>query len=254
MKLLSWNINGYRAVLKKGFADFLLSAKPDILGLQEVKALPEQLKPDDTNFEGYGKAWNGAERKGYSGTAVFFRNMPISAKNGFGQPKFDCEGRVITLEYEKFYFITCYFPNGGQGEKRLQYKMEFYGEFLKYANALRKNRKAVIFCGDVNTAHKPIDLEHPEANEKNTGFLPMERAWIDEVINSGWTDTFRHFKKQPKMYTWWDYKTRARERNVGWRLDYFFIDSEHISAVKDAFILSDIQGSDHCPAGIILDL
>lgn len=254
LRLLSWNVNGYRAVLKKGFADFLMSARPDILGLQEVKSLPEQLKPEDTSFEGYDRIWNGAERKGYSGTAVFFRNSPLNSGKGFGQPRFDCEGRVITLEYDKFFFITCYFPNGGQGEERLRYKLDFYDEFLKYVNNLRQAGKAVFFCGDVNTAHKPIDLEHPETNSDHTGFLPVEREWIDKVIASGWTDTFRHFCNEPKKYTWWDYKTRARSRNVGWRLDYFFADNEHMQCVKNAFIMPEIQGSDHCPAGIDIEL
>ena len=254
MKIISWNINGYRAVLKKGFADFINSAKPDILALQEVKSLPEQLKPSDTQFDGYSCAWNGAERKGYSGTAFFYRHQPLAITTGFGIDKYDCEGRVITLEYEKFFIINCYFPNGGQGEERLKYKMDFYDEFLKYADSLRQTGKAVIFCGDVNTAHKPIDLEHPKANENNTGFLPMERAWIDRVIADGWTDTFRHFCKDPRQYTWWDYKTRARDRNVGWRIDYFFADNAHLGMVKNSFIMPEVMGSDHCPLGIELEI
>lgn len=254
MKLISWNINGYRAILKKGFSEFIMSASPDILGIQEVKSLPEQLKPEDTAFTGYKNIWNGAQRKGYSGTAVFYKQKPLALTKGFGEERFDCEGRVITLEYEKLFFITCYFPNGGQGEERLKYKMDFYSAFLDYINKLRAKGKAVIFCGDVNTAHKAIDLEHPEANEKNTGFLPMERAWIDRLVNEGWVDTFRHFNKEPKQYTWWDYKTRARERNVGWRLDYFFIDSTHLGAVKSSGIMPKIMGSDHCPIEMHIEL
>lgn len=250
MRLISWNVNGYRAVLKKGFADFINSTQPDMLALQEVKSMPEQLKPSDTSFEGYSCEWNAAERKGYSGTAIFCKKAPVSVRKGFGIQRFDCEGRVLTLEYEDFFFTNCYFPNGGQGEERLKYKMEFYDEFLSFVDSLRKTGKAVIFCGDVNTAHKPIDLEHPKENENHTGFLPMERAWIDRVIADGWTDTFRHFCDAPRMYTWWDYKTRARDRNVGWRIDYFFVDNEHLGMVKEAFIMPEVMGSDHCPLGI----
>lgn len=252
MKILSWNINGYRAILKKGFKDFMDSYSPDIIGLQEVKSLPEQLTEPDTNIKGFGNVWNGAERKGYSGTAVFYKQKPISSSFGFGIQKFDCEGRVITTEYPDFYFINVYFPNGGQGEERLKYKMDFYDSFLEYAEKLKKNGKAIIFCGDVNTAHKPIDLARPKENEKHTGFLPMEREWINNVVSHGWVDTFRLFHPEPNSYTWWDYKTKARERNIGWRIDYFFIDAEHVKIIKDSFILPDILGSDHCPIGITL--
>lgn len=251
-RLLSWNVNGYRAVLKKGFADFLAGSGADALGLQEVKACPDQLTDADRAPAGYKSAWNCAERKGYSGVAAFYKKEPLSVANGFGIKKFDCEGRVITLEYPAFYFLNVYFPNGGQGPERIEYKLEFYEAFLEHIEGLRKKGKAVIFCGDVNTAHREIDLARPKENEKNTGFLPEERAWLDKITSLGWTDTFRKFHPEPAQYTWWDYKTRARERNVGWRIDYFFINSEKAGLVKDAFILPDIQGSDHCPLGIEL--
>ncbi len=254
MKLLSWNVNGYRAVLKKGFGDFFLNAGPDLLGLQEVKAAPEQLSAGDTEFPGYGCAWNGALRKGYSGVAAFYRQEPLAVSNGFGEPRFDSEGRVIALEYKDFYFLNVYFPNGGQGPERLKYKLEFYASFLAHIERLRATGKAVIFCGDVNTAHKEIDLARPKENAGNSGFMPIERAWLDEITRLGWTDTFRSFHRGPDQYTWWDYKTSARKRNVGWRIDYFFINKEKASLVKDAFILPDIQGSDHCPIGIKLAL
>ena len=183
--------------------------------------------------------------------AVFFKEKPLNISKGMGIKKFDSEGRFISLEYKDFFFITAYFPNGGQGPERLQYKMDFYDAFLKYVEKL-KTKKAVIFCGDVNTAHNEIDLARPKANEKNTGFLPMERAWLDKITKAGWLDTFRHFNKEPDNYTWWDYKTRARERNVGWRLDYFFINSEAKNKLKKAFILKNTMGSDHCPLGIEL--
>ncbi len=252
MRLLSWNVNGYRAVLKKDFAGFLAGYGADLLGLQEVKACPDQLTEADRAPAGYKSAWNCAERKGYSGVAVFYKKEPLAVTNGFGIKKFDCEGRVITLEYPGFYFLNVYFPNGGQGPERIKYKLEFYDAFLEHIEGLRKKGKAVIFCGDVNTAHKEIDLARPKENEKNTGFLPEERAWLDKITGLGWTDTFRKFHPEPAQYTWWDYKTRARERNVGWRIDYFFINSEKAGLVKDAFILPDVQGSDHCPLGIQL--
>lgn len=252
IKILSWNVNGYRAVLKKGFRDFLLSEKPDIIGLEEVKACPEQLTAKDTDFPGYRFAWNCAEQRGYSGVAAFFRETPAAVTNGFGEKRFDREGRVITLEYKNFYLLNIYFPNGGQGPERLAYKLGFYEAFLGHIEELRKTGKAVVFCGDVNTAHHEIDLARPKENVENSGFMPVERAWLDKITALGWVDTFRSFHPEPERYTWWDYKTRARERNVGWRLDYFFINKEKASLVKDSFILPEVQGSDHCPIGINL--
>jgi exodeoxyribonuclease-3 len=252
IKILSWNVNGFRAILKKGFTQFLSSHKPDILGLQEVKACPEQLSPGDMSPEGYASSWNCAARPGYSGVAAFYRQKPDSVTTGLGTARFDLEGRVIALEYPAFHLLNVYFPNGGQGPERLAYKLDFYEAFLLRVQELRKTGKAVIFCGDVNTAHQPIDLARPKENEGNSGFLPVERAWLDKAASLGWTDTFRMFHPESGQYTWWDYKTRARERNVGWRIDYFFINSEKKHLVSDAFILPDVQGSDHCPAGITL--
>lgn len=254
IKLLSWNVNGYRAVLKKDFAGFLAAESPDILGLQEVKSCPDQLAEKDTAFPGYKYGWNCAERKGYSGVAAFYKKEPLAVTKGLGEPRFDREGRVIKLEYPDFFFLNVYFPNGGQGPERLKYKLDFYEAFQARVEELRKTGKAVIFCGDVNTAHKEIDLARPKENAENSGFMPIERAWLDRMAAAGWTDTFRAFHPEPGQYTWWDYKTRARERNVGWRLDYFFINKEKASLVKDAFILPGVQGSDHCPAGINLAL
>ena len=229
----------------------MAAEKPDILGLQEVKVSPEQLGQTDAAFPGYRAEWNGAERKGYSGVAAFFGKQPRAVKRGLGEDRFDAEGRAITLEYDNFYLLNVYFPNGGAGPERLKFKLDFYETFLRRVEALRKTGKAVIFCGDVNTAHKEIDLARPKENEKNSGFLPVERAWLDRVTGMGWTDTFRLFHHGTGHYSWWDYKTRARERNVGWRLDYFFINAEKKHLIKDAFILPGVQGSDHCPVGII---
>jgi exodeoxyribonuclease-3 len=254
IKLLSWNVNGYRAVLKKDFAGFINGSGADIIGLQEVKSCPEQLKPEDTAFPGYGFSWNCAERKGYSGVSAFYRKEPLAVTNGLGEERFDKEGRVIALEYKDFHLLNVYFPNGGQGPERLKFKLEFYDAFLDHIERLRKSGKAVIFCGDVNTAHNEIDLARPKENVENSGFMPVERAWLDKITAKGWVDTFRAFHPEPDQYSWWDYKTRARERNVGWRIDYFFINKEKASLVRDAFILPDVQGSDHCPVGITLKL
>ncbi|HAN05492.1 MAG TPA: exodeoxyribonuclease III [Elusimicrobia bacterium] len=254
IKLLSWNVNGYRAALKKGFGEFLLASGADVLGLQEVKSCPEQLSPADTSFPGYQCSWNCAQRKGYSGVAAFYKAAPLAVANGFGEERFDAEGRVITLEYPKFYLLNVYFPNGGQGPERLKYKLDFYEAFLDHIEGLRKSGKAVLFCGDVNTAHNEIDLARPKENVENSGFMPVERAWLDKLTGKGWVDTFRTFHSEPGQYSWWDYKTRARERNVGWRIDYFFVNKEKASLVKDAFILPEVRGSDHCPVGVTLEL
>jgi len=253
LKLLSWNVNGYRAVLKKGFGEFLLGQKPYILGLQEIKASPGQLDPADITPHDYHSQWNPAERSGYSGVAAFFREKPLSVVKGFGIERFDREGRVITLEYPRFRLLNVYFPNGGSGPERLAYKLDFYAAFLEHIETLRSDGKAVIFCGDVNTAHTPLDLARPKENENNSGFLAVERAWLDKLSSLGWVDTFRSFHPEPDNYTWWDYKTRAKERNVGWRIDYFFINEEKKGLVKNAFILPQVQGSDHCPVGLELE-
>jgi exodeoxyribonuclease-3 len=186
--------------------------------------------------------------------SAFYRKEPLAVTNGLGEERFDKEGRVIALEYKDFHLLNVYFPNGGQGPERLKFKLEFYDAFLDHIERLRKSGKAVIFCGDVNTAHNEIDLARPKENVENSGFMPVERAWLDKITAKGWVDTFRAFHPEPDQYSWWDYKTRARERNVGWRIDYFFINKEKASLVRDAFILPDVQGSDHCPVGITLKL
>lgn len=253
MKLISWNVNGYRAILKKGFFDFIKKEKPDILAIQETKVSIEQLKKQDY-AQGYFTEFNSAERKGYSGTAIFSKQKPKATEIGMGISRFDNEGRMIHAEYDRFHFINCYFPNGGMGPERIKYKLEFYEAFLSYIEEMRKDKKPVIFCGDVNTAHNEIDLARPKENEKNTGFLRIERDWLDKIEKYGWIDTFRYLHPNEIAYTWWDYKTRARERNVGWRIDYFFINSESINILKRAFTMPEVQGSDHCPLGIELDI
>jgi len=254
MKLISWNVNGIRAVQKKGFLEWMGSAKADIICLQETKAHPEQLSPDMINPLNYESHWSSAEKKGYSGVVTYTNIKPLRAEHGFGIKRFDSEGRIIITEYPGFTLLNIYFPNGKKDDERLKYKMDFYSASLKYFDALRKKGKKVIICGDVNTAHKEIDLARPRENEKVSGFLPAERAWIDELVDHGYVDTLRQFHHEPDLYTWWDVKTRARDRNIGWRIDYFFISADLFKNLKSAFILDGIQGSDHCPIGIELDI
>jgi len=252
MKILSWNVNGIRAAKEKGFLNWLAEESPDILCLQETKAFPEQIEPSLAYPKGYTTYWNNPGRRGYAGVAVFTKKEPVSFDKDFSKTRFDTEGRALILDYKDFILINVYFPNGGMGAHRLKYKLEFYEQFLDFVDGI-KNRNIVI-CGDVNTAHAEIDLARPKENEMFTGFLPEERAWIDKFLSHGYIDTFRYFNKEAGNYTWWDYKTRARERNVGWRIDYFFVTKKMIGMVKDAFILKDVVGSDHCPVGIELSV
>ena len=254
MRILSWNVNGIRAAYKKGFLDWLKKENPDILCIQETKAHPEQLTDDLRNVDGYESYFSSGERKGYSGVAIYTKQKPKKVEHGFGVKKFDSEGRILVAEYPKFVLMSIYYPNGKASAERLKYKMEFYDAFLKFANKLKKQGKNIIICGDVNTAHKEIDIARPKENEKVSGFLPEERAWIDKFLSNGYLDTFRMFNNEPDNYTWWDMITRARERNVGWRIDYFYVNEEFKKKVKDAFILADVMGSDHCPIGIELKL
>ncbi len=254
MKIVSWNVNGLRSLAKNGYWEsFLRGTKPDIFCLQETKASPEQLSEEFLSPAGYSAFFSSSQvRKGYSGVALYSKVEPLKVIYGMGIKEFDQEGRIVGAEYEYFWLINVYFPNGGQGPERLDYKMRFYDAFLAFVEKLRK-QKPVIFCGDVNTAHEEIDLAHPKENEEHTGFLPEERAWIDEVINTGYVDSFRHFHRQTKdAYTFWDMQTRARDRNVGWRFDYFFIANEFMKRIKKAEIHPDIYGSDHCPLSITL--
>jgi exodeoxyribonuclease-3 len=251
-RLLSWNVNGIRAAKGKGFLDWLRKEAPDILCIQETKARPEQLDEDLREPAGYHAFWNYPERKGYAGVALYTRRKPLDVKYTLGESDLDLEGRVIIADYPNFTLMNIYFPNGGAGNKRVPYKLDFYNMFLKYADSLVKAGRKLVVCGDVNTAHKEIDLARPKENVKNTGFLPEERAWMDEFVNHGYVDTFRHFNKEPDQYTYWDQKTGARARNVGWRIDYFFVSEDLLSSVTGAFIMPDVMGSDHCPIGITL--
>jgi exodeoxyribonuclease III len=252
--LLSWNVNGIRAAAKKGFTDWLASVSPDILCIQETKAAVEQLGPDLLNPAGYHSYWSSAQKKGYSGVAVYSRSEPVHVETSLGVPRFDEEGRLLQLEFDDFALFNVYFPNGKARSDRLTFKMEFYEAFLERAEELRGRTPHLIFTGDVNTAHREIDLARPKENEKVSGFLPQERAWIDSVISRGYVDTFRQLHPGEAQYSWWDLKSRARERNVGWRIDYVFVTEAMMPAVKRAFIMTDVVGSDHCPVGVELEL
>ena len=253
LRLFSWNVNGIRAVQRKGFLNWLQDTKPDILGLQETKAQPDQLDEELRTPEGYSTYWASATRKGYSGVALYSHVQPRQVLNGLGIADYDDEGRTIVAEYDDFVFITAYFPNGGADLSRVPFKMQYKTAFLKYCNRLRAEGKGVIFCGDVNTSHMPIDLARPKENEKNTGFLPEERVWIDQVIEEGYIDIFRY--RNPDLegaYSWWSMRSAARARNIGWRLDYFFITPDLLDRVVDAQIYSEVDGSDHCPVSLTL--
>jgi len=253
MKLYSWNVNGFRAVIKKGFWDWFNAGDADVVGLQEVKALEEQVG-DDRIAAGYSVFWNGASvKKGYSGTACYSRIEPLSCTFGLPDDAYRGEGRVVRLEFEQFHFLNIYFPNGQMNDARLAFKMGFYDSFLAYAEELRRD-KPVVVCGDFNTAHREIDLKNPKANEKISGFLPEERAWLDRFMAHGYVDTFRMFHPEPDNYTWWSYRFGARSRNAGWRIDYFFVSEELKSAVRDSWIEPSVTGSDHCPIALELSL
>lgn len=254
--ILSWNVNGIRALHKKGFLNWLSETRPDILCLQETKAEAGQLPVEVAQAEGYHTYWHSAEiKKGYSGTALLSREAPLSVQFGLGLPEFDQEGRTIIAEYPGFTLINCYFPNGSRDHSRVPFKLAFYEAFLAKCEELRAQGQTVIFCGDINTAHREIDLAHPKTNQKTTGFLPEERAWMDRLTAAGYVDTFRHFYPDlAGQYTWWSVVTQSRAKNVGWRLDYFFIATEGLDRVEDAFILPEVPGSDHCPVGVRLKI
>lgn len=254
INLWSWNVNGLRAVLNKDFVSVIKAEKPDILGLQETKLQEHQIPSELAELTGYRDFWSHAHRKGYSGTAVLSAFEPLSVEYAIGVEEFDTEGRIVILEYERFILFNIYFPNGQKDDERLGYKLRFYDRMLEVMQAKRATGKMVIVTGDYNTAHHPIDLANPKENEKTSGFLPIERAWLDKIADHGWVDTFRMFHPEPQRYSWWSYRAGARPRNVGWRIDYFWVDAEHQNWVKDADIRDDIMGSDHCPVTLKITL
>ncbi len=254
MKIISWNVNGLRAIIKKDFLKIINDLNPDIIGLQETKIQEHQIPEEIKTLNLYNQYWDFAEKKGYSGTALLTKVIPLELKNTIGNDFFEHEGRINYADYGLFVLLNIYFPNGQMNENRLKFKLDFYDQILIFLESLRKKGKNIIIAGDFNTAHKEIDLANPKENEKYSGFLPIERAWLDKLINQGYVDTFRHFDQSPNQYSWWSYRVKARERNVGWRIDYFFVNQEFLPYVKNAFILQNIQGSDHCPVGIDIDV
>lgn len=254
VKVISWNVNGIRSVIRKNFYDFLETEKPDILCLQETKASPEQVEPDlNVGLNGYFRYWNWPlERTGYSGTAIFTKFKPIDVNNGMKLAKHDSEGRIITAEFKHFFLVNVYTPNSKRDLSRLPYReKEWDASFLRYLKSLEKT-KPVIFCGDLNVAHKEIDLTNPKSNRKNHGFTDEERKGFDNFIKSGFLDTFREFHSEGGHYTWWRQFDQCRERNIGWRIDYFCISKSLRPKLEDAYILKDILGSDHCPVAILV--
>ena len=250
MKIITWNVNGVRSVANKGFLTWLTAESPDIVCLQETKAHPEQLTDDLLNPPGYLSYWASAVRRGYSGVALLVRDEPLEVHYGLGIHDYDSEGRVIIATYPNFTLLNVYVPNGQRDGGRLRYKLAFYEDLLAYCNRLRAEGCNVIICGDFNTAHREIDLANPKSNQKNSGFLPEERAWIERYIEHGYLDIFREFNQLPGQYTWWTYRLEARARNIGWRLDYFLTTTG--VAVEGSYILADVLGSDHCPVALIL--
>ena len=257
MKIISWNTNGLRATIKQGYFEPLFEKyDPDILCLQETKAESDQIAPEIRNHKNYFSYFASSKvKKGHSGVAIFSKVEPKKVEYGIGTPLFDDQGRTLVAYYADFVLVNCYFPNGGGGPEKLKYKLDFYDAFLEFANTLKKKYKQVIVCGDVNVAHEAIDLARPKENEMHVGFLPEERAWFDEVLSVGWTDVFRHvYPTKRDAYTYWDTYTHARERNVGWRIDYFLASKSLKPKIKKAEIHADIMGSDHCPVSLELEL
>lgn len=250
LTMISWNVNGIRAVEKKGFTDQLKEFDADIVAIQETKAQPDQLSDTLKQIDGYSSYFHSAEKKGYSGVALYCRQQPVNVTTGLGIEEFDSEGRVICAEYETFYFVNVYFPNSGDKLKRLDFKIDFNKALHRYLDELAV-KKSVVLCGDYNVAHKEIDLKNPKTNTKNAGFTPEERSWMDEFIDSGYIDTFRMFNEEPGQYTWWSYRFNARAKDIGWRIDYFCVDGKSRENVVDASILKDVMGSDHCPVRLV---
>ena len=251
MKLISWNVNGIRACLEKGFTNFFKEIDADIFCIQETKCQPEQV---ELEFEGYKSYWNSAQKKGYSGTAIFTKQEPINVKYGIGIEEHDKEGRVITLEFEKFYMVTIYTPNSKRELERLEYRQIWEDEIRKYLLKLNQT-KPVIMCGDLNVAHKEIDLKNPKTNRRSAGFTDEERNKMTELLEAGFTDTFRHlYPDKEEIYSWWSYMRKAREKNVGWRIDYFITSKQIEDKIQEAKIHTEVLGSDHCPVELDIEL
>lgn len=252
MKLISWNVNGIRAAHRGGFADWLKNENADIVGVQEIKAHPDQLEEELKTPPGYHSFWHPAIKPGYSGVALFCKKEPLRIQIGIGIPEIDAEGRVIVAEYTDFVLINAYFPNSQREGVRLPYKLLFCQKMVEFCEQFKAQGKNVVLCGDLNIAHKAIDLKNPKANEKNAGYLPEERAWLDQLSGKGYIDAFRHFTKEGDHYTWWSYRPGIRDRNIGWRIDSFWVNGEFEDHLKNTVHQPHIRGSDHCPVVLTL--
>ncbi len=253
MKIITWNVNGLRAALGKDSLKRVWELQPDILCLQEIKVRPDQLKNGQGNFLGYDVIWNPAEKAGYSGVATFLRSPSLELRLGFDLPLFDIEGRLISTLHPGFRLFNVYFPSGQRGRVRVEYKLDFYAHLFSLCNRLRANGENLIITGDFNTAHMPIDLKNPKQNQKTSGFLPEERAWVQRFLDHGFVDIYRRLYPDRVQYTWWTYRATARERHVGWRLDYFLVSEDLAPLVKDVIIHEEILGSDHCPVELMIE-
>lgn len=257
IRLVSWNVNGLRAVLKKDFHESIQELNPDVLALQETKLQEDQRTDEMIRFGGYESTWAcSTVKKGYSGVATYTRIPPIKVGHGLGIPRYDQEGRILELDFGDFIFFNVYFPNGQMSDERLQYKLDFYSDFFAYTDGLKDQGRSLIIAGDFNTAHNEIDLKNPQSNKDRSGFLRIERDVIDDLIQRGYVDSFRHFNPETVTYSWWTYRFNARKNNAGWRIDYVFVTRDIIDRgwIKDTFITTDIQGSDHCPVGVDLEI
>ncbi len=252
MKLLSWNVNGLRAAGRNGFLDWFEAQAADVVCVQESRATPEQLTKELLRPLGYRSYWAPAEKKGYSGVATYCKRKPLDVRVGMGSKTIDCEGRVLLTEFRRFLLVNTYFPNSQRGGVRLPYKLKFCAAMLRMLNRYRRAGKPIILCGDTNIAHRPIDLANPKQNERNAGYLPEERAWMTRFARHGYVDTFRHFCDEPGHYTFWSQRMNVRQRNIGWRLDYFWVSEELVPKLRSATIQPQVMGSDHCPVGLEL--
>jgi exodeoxyribonuclease-3 len=253
MKISTWNVNGIRAAMGKGLKDWMAAEAPDVLCLQEIKATEQQLSDEQKTFPGYSVLWNSAQRLGYSGVATLLKTDMDEVLPGFGEARFDVEGRVIRTRHPGFLLYNIYFPNGQRGQERLNYKLDFYASLLDICDALHAAGENIIITGDFNTAHMPVDLRNPKQNETNSGFLPEERLWIDKFLEHGFVDIYRRLYPQRVQYTWWTYRMGARQRNVGWRLDYFLVSEKLAQRVQDVIIHDNVPGSDHCPVTLVIE-
>lgn len=255
MRIVTWNVNGLRALLNKGGWSWIAAQNPEVVCLQEIKVKPEQLSEEQSEIlDGYRSYWNPAQRLGYSGVATFTQKEPLDVDFGSGEPFFDLEGRIAMTRFPGFTLFNIYFPNGKRDHSRLEYKLDFYARFLKHCDKLHAAGERIVVCGDLNTAHQEIDLRNPKQNEKTSGFLPEERAWIDRYLEQGFVDVYRALYPEKVGYTWWTYRLNARQRNIGWRLDYFLVSEPLMDHITDTVIHDEVLGSDHCPVSLALNL